>query len=246
MYDVLIADDEEHVRLEIEHLIKDIPWIKKIYFADNGIEALSIIADKKPKVVFLDIDMPGIDGIKLGQVTLQMNTPPYIIYITAYDQYAIEAFKVNAVAYLLKPIDSIEMKAKLKHLEKIFFEEKRDNLDVRNSSHCRKITCKIDEKYVFFDQNDILLAYAKDRKVYLRLINGTEVYGSTLSSLEEKLDKNQFIRCHRNFIVNIFVIEEVSPWFNGTYILKIKEVDDINVIVSRHYIKDFKKKMSLD
>ena len=246
MYDVLIADDEEHVRLEIEHLIKDTHWIRNVYFADNGIEALSIITEKKPKVVFLDIDMPGIDGIKLGQVTLQMSSPPYIIYITAYDQYAIEAFKVNALAYLLKPIDSIEMKSKLKHLEKIFFEEKKDKIDGNKSVSCRKITCKVDEKYIFFDQNDILLAYAKDRKVYLHLASGRELYGGTLSSLEEKLDKNHFMRCHRNFIVNISVIEEVSPWFNGTYILKMKNVDDINVIVSRNYIKNFKKRMSLE
>ena len=246
MYDVLIADDEEHVHLEIEHLIAEIPWVKEIYFANNGIDALAAITEKQPKVVFLDIDMPGLDGIKLGQVISKMLNPPYIMYVTAYDKYALDAFKVNAVAYLLKPIDSVEFKSKIRHLEKSIFGEEETILESNDDNYAKKINCKVDDGYVFFEQKDIVLAYAKDRKVFLHSKGKIENYGGTLSSLEKKLDSKHFMRCHRNFIVNIDYLEEVSSWFNGTYILKVKGIEDLNVIVSRNYLKTFKKRMSLE
>lgn len=244
---VLIADDEEHVRIELEHIISRSKEFEILSLATNGTEALRLLTELKPDVVFLDIDMPGLNGIEVGNIVKEMKNPPFIVYVTAYEQYALDAFKVNAIGYILKPISSKAVLNKLDLIKQYILkpaQEKNSSLDAKVHFNDR-LSYKKDDRYVFFEQKDIILAYAKERSVYLRVKGTDYLYNNSLSSLANKLNKNYFFKCHRNYIINILEIQEVISWFNGTYLLDMNHSDGLNVIVSRNKVKDFKKLINL-
>lgn len=243
----LIADDEAHVREELEYIISKNDSFELIESASSGAQALKSIAEHQPALVLLDIEMPGLNGIEVGNIIHKMENPPYIVYVTAYDNFALEAFQVNAVGYVLKPISNQKVMSKLEAVKKMIL--KNDSEDqqaaVDTGEAKSRIYYKLDERFVFFDQDDLLYAYSKDREVYLRIKGEDHLYNQSLSSLEEKLDPNLFFRCHRSYIVRIDAIREVSPWFNGTYLINMNEKKDSNIPVSRSKVKELKELLKL-
>ncbi|WMJ76879.1 MULTISPECIES: LytR/AlgR family response regulator transcription factor [unclassified Sedimentibacter] len=239
MINILIADDEEHVREELTYIVSKIQDFNVMPPVNNGTQVLKMLTNNKPDVLLLDIEMPGMDGIEIGKIIKEMQDPPYIVYVTAYDNYALDAFKVNAVGYILKPISEKDVRKKLDLVKRMIQTvEAKEHESNTESANNNRIAYKIDEKYIFFEQSDLMFAYAKDREVFLRIKEKDYLYNQSLTKLESKLDPSKFFRCHRNYIVNINEITEVTAWFNGAYLIKIQ---DMNITVSRNRVKELKR-----
>lgn len=239
----LIVDDEAHVREELEYIISQNDSFELLESVGSGEQALKKIVKYHPALVLLDIEMPGLNGIEVGNIIHKMDNPPYIVYVTAYDNFALEAFQVNAVGYILKPISNQNVMSKLEAVKKMVLKNDIENhLDDTVSDKSKsRIHYKLDERFVFFDQDDLLYAYSRDREVYLRINESDHLYNQSLTSLEKKLDSKLFFRCHRSYIVKLDAIREVLPWFNGTYLINMNESKDSNIPVSRSKVKELKE-----
>ncbi len=240
----VIVDDEEHICRELQYIIERDARVKAVQICNSGREALEAICRLLPEIVFLDIDMPGLSGIELGACLKSVKYPPYLVYVTAYGQYAVEAFKVGARGYVLKPFMEKEI---IQQIDEAI--ESLDNKiiappDGKTTSvpvnRINKIAVEMDGKYGLLDQQDILMAYAQNRLVYLRAKEQTYTTKYSLSELEEKLSSDIFLRCHRNYIINLNRVVEVLPWFHSTFILLMDD-RKTRIPVSRAHVTRLKK-----
>lgn len=234
MIKVLIADDEPHVCKELEFIIGRETELKIVKVCHNGSEALAQISKLQPEIVFLDIEMPGVNGIQLGYYLKSMKHQPYLIFVTAYGGFAVEAFKVGARGYILKPFSEEEVREQIRQAMEYLVRQHPAPAKVRDIPKT-KIPVQDNGKFRLIDQQEIILAYANDRVVYVRSGGEDFMVDFSLSELEGHLQSAFFVRCHRNHIVNINKVKEVIPWFNSTYMLVME--DGSNVPVSRANVK---------
>jgi len=247
IYTAIVVDDEDPAREELIALINEgSDDIDVIGEASSGLSALRIIAEKKPDIVFLDIQMPGIDGLELAREITFMEEKPVIVFVTAYDEYAIKAFELAAVDYILKPAHPKRLKKTLERVVSIMEEKSggRATEKIFEVSGPPKLTRVIarrkgKENRILVDIQDILYFYASGRDCFLVTKEEEFDVKYNLKELEERLDKI-FLRCHKSFLVNINHIEEIIPWFSGSYMLKMNDSKKSEVPVSRKYAKEFK------
>ncbi|HWR30495.1 MAG TPA: LytTR family DNA-binding domain-containing protein, partial [Negativicutes bacterium] len=230
MIKIVIADDEPHVCKELEYIIGRESELKIVKVCHNGTEALEQISKLQPEIVFLDIEMPGLNGIQLGYYLKNMKRQPYLIFVTAYGDFALDAFKVGAKGYILKPFSEEDVQEQIRQARE-YIERQTPTPDKGREIPKTKIPVQDNGKFKLLDQQTIVLAYANDRAVYVRSDGTDYMVDFSLAELEGHLQKNIFIRCHRNHIVNISKVKEVVPWFNSTYMLVME--GETNVPVSR-------------
>ncbi len=241
---VLIADDEDHICRELQYIIERDGRLDVVDICSAGREALEAICRQQPAIAFLDIDMPGMNGIELGTCLHQLKKPPYLVFVTAYGQYAVDAFKVGARGYVLKPflerdiLDQIDSAFEA-FKEKNAIQPKLGNELTAVSARINKIAVELDGKYGLLDQQEILMAYAQKRLVYLRAREQTYTTKYTLSELEGKLNHDLFLRCHRNYIINLNRVKEVLPWFHSTFLL-VMDDGQTQIPVSRAHVAKLK------
>jgi DNA-binding LytR/AlgR family response regulator len=253
-YSLLIADDEQHVCLELQYMLAKFPDIEVVKSCSDGDAALEAIIELQPDIVFLDIAMPGLNGIQLGRVLRTTGHVPYITYVTAYETHAIDAFKVGAKGYVLKPFSQGDIEEQVERARNYFQTLKRSSPEpLPDKFQANQQGAKAELPYVAVEENgrfilvaqsDIVMAYANDREVFLRA--GAKDYpcSHSLSELEQSLQSQSFFRCHRNYIVNIHHIKEIQPWFHGTYQLIL--ADNLAAIpVSRSKVKEFRGKFRI-
>ena len=224
---VLIADDEEHVCSDLRYIIGQEKRVDIVRTCMAGDEAMDAICALEPDIVFLDINMPKINGIQLGRYLKAAKRPPYLVYVTAYSEYAVEAFKVGAKGYLLKPFSEADVREQL-DLALQQMEERREPSAAVPSPAGRvertaRIAVELAGKYQLVEQQQLLFAFAQQRSVFLQVGEKAYLRRFSLSELEGRLQPDMFFRCHRNYIVNLNHIKEVQPWFNGTYRLYLDE-----------------------
>ncbi|KXG43879.1 LytTR family transcriptional regulator DNA-binding domain-containing protein [Tepidibacillus infernus] len=252
---VLIVDDESLARDELRYLLSQEDEIEVVGEAENGEEALTKIFNLNPDIVFLDIQMPKVDGLTVARTLLDLKKKPFIIFATAYDQHAIHAFEVNAIDYLLKPFDedrvmkTIEkIKEKLNHPnQEVFFkwlEQLREGSN-QQSKHTSKLAVQLEERVLLIDPNDIVYAFREGRGVLIKTFAETYTTKYTLQVLEEKLKNFSFFRVHRSYLVNLNHIQEMTPWFNGAYTLTMKDQQQSKVPVSRQFVKPLRDALEL-
>ena len=240
----LIIDDERLARNELKRLLQEFPEIEIIGEAMNADEALKMIDELNPEVIFLDIQMPGKTGFELLQ---ELDKVPTVIFTTAHDEYALKAFEYNALDYLMKPIDPQRLGDAI---QKLFLSEDRES--IANDEHFNtrntlgeddQVFVKDGEKCWFVKLADIRLFESVGN--YARVFFGTNkpLILKSLNSLEERLDQRVFFRANRKHIVNLRMIEKVEPFFNGGLLLEIKGGEKIEV--SRRQAVKFKEMMSL-
>lgn len=249
----LIVDDELPAREELKYILSKSNKVKVIGEASHGLEALELIRKTEPDVVFLDIQMPQMRGIDVARKVLEEDHIPMIIFVTAYDEFAIEAFEVNAIDYLLKPISEerlynrIEKIYSMKNNEEINSIEQLNKLikDMKSSTPSSRISVYFKNKLIPIDTNDIIYSTVENKTTVI--ITPEEKYETnySLSELHEKLDPEIFFRTHKSYILNLNFIESIEPWFNSTYNINLKNSKEI-VPVSRNYAKKFKEIMNID
>jgi len=233
-------------RDELKYLLYRTKEVDIIDEADSVEEALEKLMESKPDLVFLDIQLSDDNGFEIANILKKMKQPPAIVFATAYDQYAIQAFEVDALDYILKPFDEeriVQTIKKFKKRKQHEMEEKQEVHAPDVSSRMKKLALSIDESIVLVNIEDIVYAGLLDGKVIVKTICDTYATHDTLVILEKRLPQMNFLRVHRSFIVNINHISEIQPWFNSTYNLIMK--DDSKVPVSRTYAKELKKQLHI-
>lgn len=234
----LIIDDERLARKELANLLEKHEHITVLGEAANADEAEALIAEKRPDLIFLDINMPGRSGFDLLE---SLEHSPQVIFVTAYDEHALKAFEVNALDYLLKPIDPERLDAALNKLKAANSEDGALRRDVLREED--QIFLKDGEKCWFVTLKDVRYFESEGNYVRVRFNDQKPLVLRSLNKLEEKLDPLVFFRINRKHMVNLRWVEGIEPWFSGGLMVKLRSGETLEV--SRRQTARFKELMSL-
>lgn len=237
----IIVEDEFLAREELKYFVKNYSNIEIVDEFSDGIEVLKFIQQNEVEVIFLDINIPSLDGVLLAKNISKFSKKPYIVFITAYKEHAAEAFEIEAFDYILKPYSETRIISMLKRLE-VNYNQPRDGS--HKSSIINKINLWENEKIIVVDIDSIYYCSAEERITYVFTKNKKYSVNLSISEFYNSLPKDKFFRSHRSYIVNITKIKEIIPWFNNTYNLKLEDID-YEVPVSRSNLKEFKQIMNL-
>jgi len=246
MIKAILIDDERLARNELKKLLADFPEIEVIAEAANADEGIERIENFNPDLIFLDIQMPGKTGFDM---LAQLDKAPHVIFTTAYDEYALKAFEVNALDYLLKPV---EPKRLADAIQKLHLQEEKE-INNNNNNHVTnnrtlleddaQVFVKDGERCWFVKLNEIRLFESVGNYAKVYFANNKPLILKSLNALEERLDEKTFFRANRKHIVNLRMIEKIEPYFNGGLLLDLKGGEKIEV--SRRQTVKFKEMMSL-
>jgi two-component system LytT family response regulator/two-component system response regulator LytT len=228
----LVADDEAPALDELLYLLKSFPEIEVVGTATNGPEALARIEELEPDLVFIDVQMPGLDGLSLIQKLHEHKAPvPAFVLCTAYEQYALEAFRMEALDYLLKPVTRERLALTIERLKRTMLEPEPPPAP---APPLRKVLVKAGGKNLIVDASDVIYARIEDGVI---TVAATTVEGEshfkTLEELQASLDPAVFWRPHRSYLVNIHRIREVIPWFKSSYQVRMDDRKGTVIPVSR-------------
>lgn len=236
MINCIIVEDELPAREELKYFLNEEKEIKLIEEFESPLDTLNFLEKNKIDVVFLDINMPGMNGINLGKIISKIYPEVKIIFITAYKDYAVDAFEVKAFDYLLKPYSEERIRNLLKSLVST---KSVDNILNRNTS-LKKITINMDEKIYVLSLTDVDYIEANEKETLIFANKKRYVSKIKISKWEEMLEGYNFYRCHRSYIVNLDKIVEIEQWFNSSWIIKLKNYST-TIPVSRNNIKELKE-----
>jgi two-component system, LytTR family, response regulator LytT len=249
----LVVDDERLAREELSYLLKDFPEIDVLQTASNGLEAVSLIAELEPDLVFLDVQMPGLDGLgvirKLREQDVRM---PHFVLATAFDQYAVEAFRVEAIDYLLKPVEKERLAESVARAKRVIDDKQHleetspESAESSSAPKRSKLLVKNNNHNLIVDAQDMIYATIDDGliTVVTSHFEGQSNY-RTIEELQSNLDPNLFWRVHRSFLVNINRIREVIPWFKSSFQLKMDDKKQTEIPVSRIQTKRLRALLKL-
>jgi two-component system LytT family response regulator/two-component system response regulator LytT len=234
----LIADDEQLAREELSYLLKDLPAIELLEPATNGLEAVQFIEDFEPDLVFLDVQMPGLDGLGVIRRLRERGGPlPHFVLTTAFDNYAIEAFRLEALDYLLKPVEKDRLAQSVERARRVL-EDRQSSAEQKQpvpaAIQRTKLLVKNNNRNLIVDAQDMIYATIDDGLITV-VTTQFEGYSNyrTIEELQSNLDPNLFWRVHRSFLVNINRIKEVIPWFKSSFQLKMDDKKQTEIPVSR-------------
>jgi len=253
---VLVVDDEQLAREELCFLLGQYGGIDVVGQAADGVDALRLCGELQPDVLFLDVQMPGLTGFEVARRLIGSDVVPSLVFVTAFDQYAIEAFSVNAVDYLLKPVDSDRLDQTLERARRRLASEQAAKLpldlervlDAVQARQGRRdqVAIRVGERFVLVQAQEIVHASLVDETIVVvtNTVSGTSNY-RTLDELQARLDPAIFWRVHRSHLVNITNIKEIVPWFSRNYILKMKDPKATEIPVSRSQTKRLREYLQL-
>lgn len=244
----VIVDDEQLARDELSFLLKSIEDVQVVAQGKNGVEAVNLIKEHSPDIVFLDVQMPGLDGFGVIKKLLDKKLPlPKIVFSTAYDQYAVKAFEVSAVDYLLKPFDKKRVAQSVQKARKQMKapapaagDQLGTLVKILESQQAQrsKLLVRAAGRLILVDQKDICFASIQDGVITVTTSAGEgQSNCRTLEELLDQLDPSLFWRAHRSYVVNINHIREVVPWFKSSYQVKMSDRKQSEVPVSRAQTK---------
>jgi two-component system LytT family response regulator/two-component system response regulator LytT len=254
----VVVDDEQLARDELCFLLSKIGDIEVVAQAANGVEALDVIEEHAPDLVLLDVQMPGLTGFEVARRLLKGGFESHLVFVTAYDQHAIEAFDVNAVDYILKPVESERLETALERVRKRMQPERAAarpsgaDLDrllqmlTDRNVHREQLAVKVGDRFLLIHADEVVHASVEDDviTVVTNSLSGTSNY-RTLDELQARLDPGVFWRVHRSHLVNINKIREIVPWFSRNYILKMKDAKGTEIPVSRSQTKRLREYLRL-
>ncbi len=249
----VIVDDERLASDELAYLLREFPEIEIIATGTNGLDAVKVIESLEPDLVFLDVQMPGMDGLSVIRNLRDRDVPlPYFILATAYDQYAVEAFALEAMDYLLKPVDRERLAQSIERARRAITEKAKTPVaelapvGTRSAAQRTKLLVRANSRNFIVDASDVVYATIDDGLITIvtTTVEGQSNY-RTIEELQSNLDPDTFWRVHRSFLVNINRIREVIPWFKSSYQLKMDDKKQTEVPVSRVQTKRLRALLKL-
>jgi two-component system response regulator LytT len=235
----IVVDDEQLALDELTYLLRDFPEVEVIATGSNGLEAVDLIRKTDPELVFLDVHMPGLDGTGvIRQLRDNGVDLPHFIFVTAHEQYAVEAFRLEAMDYLLKPVEKGRLAATIERARRMIQDRKStEPPPVPRSTPAAprtKLLVQANNRKFIVDANDVIYATIDNGLITLVTTNieGTSNY-RTIEDLQANLDREMFWRVHRSYLVNINRIKEVVPWFKSSYQLRMDDKKHTEIPVSR-------------
>jgi two-component system, LytTR family, response regulator len=256
----VVVDDEQLAREELCFLLGQVGGIDVVAQAGNGLEALRVIEEHTPDLVMLDVQMPGLTGFEVARRLLDTGIESQLVFVTAYDQHAIEAFEVNAVDYLLKPVEAERLETTVERVRRRVrterpqlrsaptgedLEKLLQLLSSRQDRH-EQLAAKVGDRFLLIRTDEVVHVSVEDDviTVVTNSLSGTSNY-RTLDELHARLDPAIFWRVHRSHLVNINRIKEIVPWFSRNYILKMKDAKGSEIPVSRSQTKRLREYLRL-
>ena len=240
----LIVDDEAPARERLKRLLADVKGVELVGEAEDGIQAVEAIEKEKPDLVLLDIQMPGLDGFGVIEA---LEDPPPIIFVTAYDEYAIRAFEVNALDYLLKPFSRQRLEKAIRRAQEALNEEDSfmarfgpllENLAAQGR-HLTRLAIRDRDRIRVLDANEVDWIGVEDEQVVVHVGDQAYPIRRTLAELEARLDPGTFFRAHRSVIVSLDRVQEIIHWFKGSH--KLRLTTGIEVDLSRTQARALRK-----
>ena len=255
----LVVDDEQLAREELCFLLGQSGDVEIVGEAGDGVGALRLAGDLHPDVLFLDVQMPGLTGFEVARRLMEADVLPQLVFVTAFDQYAIDAFSVNAVDYLLKPVDAERLDQTLDRVRRRLASEHAARLTlapadlekVIEAVQARRgrrdqLAIRVNERFVLVQADEVIHASVVDDAIVVvtNLVSGTSNY-RTLDELQTRLDPAMFWRVHRSHLVNITKIKEIVPWFSRNYLLRMKDTKATEIPVSRAQTRRLREYLQL-
>ena len=253
---VMVVDDEQLAREELCYQLGRLGGVEILAQAGDGIEALSAAGRYELDVIFLDVQMPGLSGFEVARRLLEEGEqPPAVVFVTAFDQHAVAAFEVNAVDYLLKPVDAARLEQALARARRRLSLERpsaagqlerlvrmMENRQIRRD----QVAVRVGERFLLVQAEEIIYASLADESINIVTgqVSGASNY-RTLDELQARLDPEVFWRVHRSHLVNINKIKEIVPWFSRNYILRMKDAKSTEIPVSRAQTKRLREYLKL-
>lgn len=237
---ILVVDDERYAREELTYLLGKFPRVQVVGEADSGEAAILKALQIHPDVVFLDVEMPKMNGIEVAKTLSGFKKVPLIIFATAYPQFAAEAFRINAVDYLLKPYDERLLEQTIERIEKMLYPA----LTADSMEKLGKLAIETGGDIDYILPQNILYIYRDDKVT--KIITQTDGYDvrTTLKELESRLVPFSFFRIHKGYLVNLKYVSRLTPWFNGAYQLELEGLEQ-KLSVSRNYVKELRQRLEL-
>lgn len=252
----IIVEDEIPAREELEYLIEAYSEIEVTHFFDDGLDVLKFLQEQETDVIFLDINIPSLDGMLLASTISKFTKGPYIVFTTAYKEHAAQAFELEAFDYVLKPYDEKRMATMLSRLESAYIRDRAEAIVKENRPNAKvqeveihakpsnRINLKKNDKIIVTDVNDIYYAEASEKVTLVYTQNEEYTMQMSITEFQALLPDDMFFRCHRSFTVNLTKVREIVPWFNQTYQLRLKDLST-EIPVSRSKVKEFRQIMKL-
>lgn len=246
----IIVEDEFPAREELKYFIKNYSDIKVESEFDNGIDVIKYIQNNYIDIIFLDINIPLLDGMVLAKTIKQFKKQPKIVFITAYKEYAVQAFELEAFDYVLKPYSQDRIVSTLQKLAKTneIISNKKENETIISKQESPKTLDNIslwkNDKLIVVNKNEIYYCEADERDTIVVTKDSRYRVKNSISEFEKQIASKMFFKTHRSYIVNTSKIKEIIPWFNSTYKLKLNDIA-IDIPVSRSKIKEFRKLMNI-
>lgn len=256
---VLVVDDEQLAREELCFLLEQAGGVEIVGQTADGVSALRMAGDLLPDLIFLDVQMPGLTGFEVARRLIEADTTAQLVFVTAFDQYAIEAFGVNAIDYVLKPLDADRLDQTLERARRRLASEQATRMPLSPADLERvveavkarqarrdQLAIRTGEKFVLVQADEVIHASLVDEAIVVvtNTVSGTSNY-RTLDELQARLDPEVFWRVHRSHLVNITKIKEIVPWFSRNYLLRMKDPKATEIPVSRTQTRRLREYLQL-
>ncbi|AEG15788.1 two component transcriptional regulator, LytTR family [Desulfofundulus kuznetsovii DSM 6115] len=253
-FTAVVVDDEPLARDELKYLLSVYPECRVVGEAEDAQEALKLVAELQPDVVFLDIQMRGMSGCEAAREMLSFPHPPLVVFATAYNEYAVRAFELGAVDYLLKPFEDKRLAKTINRIEELRRRsgdwaeavERVAGLLQAKRHRIKKLPVEKNGEIRLLDYQDIIFGRAKDGSVQIVTASDTCTYTGSMTELEARLKSEGFLRVHKSFLVNLNQVQGVLPWFKGTYWLVMGDPKKTQIPVSKSQVKELKSILGLE
>ena len=243
-----LVDDEALALKRLQRMLAATKRVEIVGMSQDPVEAVPRILEAKPDVLFLDIEMPGMTGFEM---LAQLQPQPWVVFTTAYDRYALEAFGVNSVDYLLKPIEAANLDRALDKIERL---RGTDATPPAMAELIRRLTApsypdrvasKVGEKIEFVDLDQVTHFFASDKLTFASTPAKNYAVDYTIQELEQKLDPGKFVRVHRATLVNVAHVQELHAWFAGRMMVRLKDSKHTELTVSRDRVRALKQRLGI-
>lgn len=249
MIRILLVDDEPLAREDLLRLLSQNPDCQMVGFAQNGREALEEIHKQKPDVVFLDIEMPGKNGLEVASDLAKIKDPPLIIFVTAFNQYAVQAFEANAIDYILKPPDPDRVQKAIERIKQRLKEGPQNLVRLETSLIERGLLKRLtahkanSRDRIVLNPADVYYFHVRLTDVVARTESEDLIVNYSLKKLNQELDPELFVQTHKSYLVNVSKIQKVSPMFSGNFEITLKHPNQLKIPLSRRHTSGLKSRL---